>query len=127
MNDDINITSRFDKNLLEVRITEIPLKNADSDYVFGHRPTIEKAVSDTDWITLQLSRLRINESGQELRDEIDFRICVCFKKQSFNRLQIWLFLRSNNSKLGETFMSNLIKGGRCDREIEIFTEHPRLG
>jgi hypothetical protein len=23
----------------------------------------------------------MNESGQELRDEIDFRICVCFKKQ----------------------------------------------
>jgi hypothetical protein len=47
--------------------------------------------------------------------------------KSFNRLQIWLFLRSNNSELGETFMSNLINGDRCDREIEIFTEHPRLG
>jgi hypothetical protein len=38
-----------------------------------------------------------------------------------------LFLRSNNSELGETFMSNLINGDRCDREIEIFTKHPRLG
>jgi hypothetical protein len=36
-------------------------------------------------------------------------------------------LRSNNSELGETFMSKLINGDRCDREIEIFTEHPRLG
>jgi hypothetical protein len=36
-------------------------------------------------------------------------------------------LRSNNSKFGETFMSNLMNGDRCDREIEIFTEHPRLG
>jgi hypothetical protein len=36
-------------------------------------------------------------------------------------------LRSNNSKLGETFMSNLMNEDRCHREIEIFTEHPRLG
>jgi hypothetical protein len=42
-------------------------------------------------------------------------------------LQIWLFLRSNNSKLGETFTINLINGYRRDREIEFFTEHPRLG
>ena len=69
------------KNLLEIDTTEIPLENAASDYVFGHRPTIEKADSDTDWVTSQLSRVRINESGRELRDEIDFRICVCFKKQ----------------------------------------------
>jgi hypothetical protein len=26
------------KNYLEVRTTEIPLENADSYYVFGHRP-----------------------------------------------------------------------------------------
>jgi hypothetical protein len=49
------------------------------------------------------------------------------RDKSFNRLQILLLLRSNNSKLGETFMSNLMNGDRCDREIEIFTEHPRLG
>jgi hypothetical protein len=36
-------------------------------------------------------------------------------------------LRLNNSKLGETFMSNLMNEYRCDREIEIFTEHSRLG
>jgi hypothetical protein len=49
------------------------------------------------------------------------------RNKSFNRLQIWLFLRSNNSKFGQTFMSNLINGDRRDQEIEIFTEHPRLG
>jgi hypothetical protein len=36
-------------------------------------------------------------------------------------------LRSNNFKFGETFMSNLMNEDRCDKEIEIFTEHPRLG
>jgi hypothetical protein len=36
-------------------------------------------------------------------------------------------LRLNNPKRSETFMSNLMNGDRCDREIEIFTEHPRLG
>jgi hypothetical protein len=56
------------------------MENADSDYVFGHRPTIEKADSDIDRITSQLSRVRVNESGRESRDEIDFRICIHFKK-----------------------------------------------
>jgi hypothetical protein len=32
-----------------------------------------------------------------------------------------------NSKIGETFRSNVIKGDKCDKEIEIFTERPRLG
>jgi hypothetical protein len=32
-------------------------------------------------------------------------------------LQIWLFLRLDNSKFGETFMSNLIKGDKCYKEI----------
>jgi hypothetical protein len=36
-------------------------------------------------------------------------------------------LRSNNSKLGETFMSNLIIGDKRDREIEFFTENERSG
>jgi hypothetical protein len=35
-------------------------------------------------------------------------------------------LRSNNFKFGETFMNNLINGDKCDKEIEIFTEHSRL-
>ena len=70
----------MDKNLLEDNTLEIPLENADSDYVFGHRLTIEKADSDIDRITSQLSRVRINESGRESRDEIDFRICIRFKK-----------------------------------------------
>jgi hypothetical protein len=57
---------------------------------------------------------------------LTFEFAFAPRNKSFNRLQIWLFLRSNNSKLGETFMSNLMNGDRCDREIEIFTEHPRL-
>jgi hypothetical protein len=56
-----------------------------------------------------------------------FEFAFAPRNKSFNRLQIWLFLRSNNSELGETFMSNLMNGERYDREIEIFTEHPRLG
>jgi hypothetical protein len=36
-------------------------------------------------------------------------------------------LRLNNSKRSESFMSNLMNGDRYDREIEIFSEHPRLG
>jgi hypothetical protein len=31
------------------------------------------------------------------------------------------------SEISETFTSNLIRGDRCDKEIEILTEHPRLG
>jgi hypothetical protein len=58
---------------------------------------------------------------------LTFEFAFVSINKSFNKLQIWLFLRSNNSKLGETFMSNLMNGDRCDREIEIFTEHPRLG
>jgi hypothetical protein len=58
---------------------------------------------------------------------LTFEFAFASRNKSFNRPQIWLFLRSNNSKLGETFMSNLMNRDRCDREIEIFTEHPRLG
>jgi hypothetical protein len=57
---------------------------------------------------------------------LTFEFVFVSRNKSFNRLQIWLFLRSNNSKFGETFMSNLINGDKCDKEIEIFTEHPRL-
>jgi hypothetical protein len=58
---------------------------------------------------------------------LTFEFAFALRNKSSNRLQIWLFSRSNNSKLGETFMSNLINGDKCDKEIEIFTEHPRLG
>jgi hypothetical protein len=58
---------------------------------------------------------------------LTFEFAFASRNKSFNRLQIWLFLRSNNSKFGETFMSSLINGDKCDKEIEIFTEHPRLG
>jgi hypothetical protein len=58
---------------------------------------------------------------------LTFEFAFAPRNKSSNRLQIWLFLRSNNSKLGETFMSNLINGDKCDKELEIFTEHPRLG
>jgi hypothetical protein len=58
---------------------------------------------------------------------LTFEFVFSLRNKSSNRLQIWLFLRSNNSKLGETFMSNLINGDKCDKELEIFTEHPRLG
>jgi hypothetical protein len=58
---------------------------------------------------------------------LTFEFAFAPRNKSSNRLQIWLFLRSNNSKLGETFMSNLINGDKCDKELEIFTELPRLG
>jgi hypothetical protein len=58
---------------------------------------------------------------------LTFEFAFAPRNKSFNRLQIWLFLRLNNSKRSETFMSNLMNGDRYDREIEIFTEHPRLG
>jgi hypothetical protein len=58
---------------------------------------------------------------------LTFKLPFASRNKSFNRLQIWLFLRSNNSKFGETFMSNLIKGDRHDREIEISTDDMSLG
>jgi hypothetical protein len=61
------------------------------------------------------------------KTRLTFEFAFAPRNKSFNRLQIWLLLRSNNSKLGETFMSNLINEDKCDKEIEIFTEHPRLG
>jgi hypothetical protein len=39
---------------------------------------------------------------------LTFEFAFVSTNKSFNRLQIWLFLRSNDSKFGETFMSNLI-------------------
>jgi hypothetical protein len=65
------------------------------------------------------------DGSYEMR--LTFESAFVSRDKSFNRLQIWLFLRLNNSKRSETFMSNLMNGDRCDREIEIFTEHPRLG
>jgi len=58
---------------------------------------------------------------------LTFEFAFALRNKSFNRLQIWLFLRLNNSKRSESFMSNLMNGDRYDREIEIFSEHPRLG
>jgi hypothetical protein len=58
---------------------------------------------------------------------LTFEFAFASRNKNFNRLQIWLFLRLNNSNRSETFMSNLMNGDRCDQEIEIFTEHPRLG
>jgi hypothetical protein len=58
---------------------------------------------------------------------LNFELAFASRTKSFNRLQFGFFSRSNNSNLGETFMRNSIKGDGCDREIEIFTEHPRLG
>jgi hypothetical protein len=49
------------------------------------------------------------------------------RNKSFNRLQIWHSSRSNSSEFGEVFTINLIKGDKCDKEIEIFAERPRLG
>jgi hypothetical protein len=59
------------------------LENADSDYVFGDRPNIKKADSDIDRITSPVSRVRINESRRESRDEIDFRIAFVPRNKSF--------------------------------------------
>jgi hypothetical protein len=49
---------------------------------------------------------------------LTFEFSFPSRNKSFNRLQIWLFLRLNNSKFGETFMSNLINGDKCDKEID---------
>jgi hypothetical protein len=57
---------------------------------------------------------------------LTFEFAFALRNKSFIRLQIWLFLRLNNSEFGETFMSNLINGDKCDKEIEIFTKHLRL-
>jgi hypothetical protein len=46
---------------------------------------------------------------------LTFEFAFALRNKSFNRLQIWLFLRSNNFKFGETFMSNLMIEDRCDK------------
>jgi hypothetical protein len=51
----------------------------------------------------------------ETRLTLEFAFAL--RNKSSNMLQIWMFSRSNNSKLGETFMSNLINGDKCDKEI----------
>jgi hypothetical protein len=58
---------------------------------------------------------------------LTFEFAFDSRNKSFNKLQIWLFLRLNYPKLDETLMSNLINGDKCDKEIEIFTERPSLG
>jgi hypothetical protein len=49
------------------------------------------------------------------------------RNKNFNRLQIWPSGDRVKSEIGETFTSNLINGDKRDREIEKFTERPRLG
>jgi hypothetical protein len=47
-----------------------------------------------------------------------FRVCIRSFGLSRDRIK---------SEIGETFTSNLINGDKRDREIEFFTERPRLG
>jgi hypothetical protein len=61
------------------------------------------------------------------KTRLTFEFEFASRNKSFNRLQIWLFLRSNYPKLDETLMSYLINGDKCDKETKIFTEHPSLG
>jgi hypothetical protein len=49
------------------------------------------------------------------------------RNKSFNRLQIRYSSRSDSSEFCEVFTINLMKGDKCDKKIEIFTEHLRLG
>jgi hypothetical protein len=42
------------------------------------------------------------------------------RNKSFNRLQIRHSSRSNSFEFGEVFTINLIKGDKCDKEIEFF-------
>jgi hypothetical protein len=49
------------------------------------------------------------------------------RNKSFNMLQIWPSGDRVKSEIGETFTNNLINGDKRDREIENFTERPRLG
>jgi hypothetical protein len=58
---------------------------------------------------------------------LTFESALVSRDKSFNRLQIWLFLRSNNSKFGEMWMNNPNNQRHTRARIEIFTEHPRLG
>jgi hypothetical protein len=56
-----------------------------------------------------------------------FESAFVLRIKSFNRLQIRHSSRSNSSEFGEVFTINLMKGDKCDKKIEIFTERPRLG
>jgi hypothetical protein len=56
-----------------------------------------------------------------------FEFAFVPRNKSFNRLQIRHSSRSNSSEFGEVCMINLMKGDKCDKKIEIFTERPRLG
>jgi hypothetical protein len=56
-----------------------------------------------------------------------FEFAFMSRYKSFNRLQIWPSGDRVQSEIGETFTSNLINGDKRDREIENFTERPRLG
>jgi hypothetical protein len=56
-----------------------------------------------------------------------FEFAFMSRYKSFNRLQIWPSGDRVKSEIGETFTSNLINGYKRGREIEFFTERPRLG
>jgi hypothetical protein len=49
------------------------------------------------------------------------------RNKSFNQLQIWPSVRINNFEFGEMCANCLDNQRHSEREIEIFTEHPRLG
>jgi hypothetical protein len=56
-----------------------------------------------------------------------FEFAFASRIKVFNRLQIRPSGDRVKSEIGETFTSNLINGDKRDREIENFTERPRLG
>jgi hypothetical protein len=56
-----------------------------------------------------------------------FEFAFVPRNKSFNMLQIRHSSRSNSSEFGEVFTINSLKGDKCDKKIEIFTERPRLG
>jgi hypothetical protein len=56
-----------------------------------------------------------------------FEFAFMSRYKSFNRLQIWPSGDRVKSEIGETFTRNLINGYKRGREIEFFTERPRLG
>jgi hypothetical protein len=63
------------------------------------------------WEVLPQSRVRINEL-------VDFLILFSLKVLTGSKFRH--FMRSNNSKFGETFISNLTNGDRRDQEIKDF-------
>jgi hypothetical protein len=67
------------------------------------------------------------EAYPQHKSRMIFEFAFVPRNKSFNRLQIRHSPRSNSSEFREVFTINLIKVDKCDKEIEIFTERPRLG